>query len=660
MYNWRNLRIPYLTKRSTVTAVVLLALLVAVVVSASSHIEDINPDASDNSNANASSGGRVNGLSADANNNQIFYAASEYGGLFKTTDAGSNWSRLDNHVPAVTWDVAVDPGNSNRVVATSWFDGRVFPDTLSGIEVSTDAGSNWTRPATARPNDPADEGTGSDNTPQPGYSCSEARRTEPSAFGIGFRPDATANIYVGTNCGVAISNDSGATWSFVDPTPGDSADDVWDVVVQAGGANGIVDICGDDGHLRSTDGGTTWTQAGADPFSSGRCSIAASPDESYVLFVIAVDNNVYESDDAGATWTNLGNRNAQGRIPFVVTNQRSDDGDTDRFNLWYSDTQLFRADCTTPDPPVLGGANRCPTSASWTNYQTGAHWDAGDLEFDTAVSVDACPMIYSTDGGVHTNTVGGSGCHAPTWQRSNVGLHALWAWAMDGADQAGDTGEDLLFGTQDNGTFAATNGGASPPTWTNPRCCDTFDTLADPAWQLGTTCCFGSGRFNRLELADPGYAGAAEINQYPTGTIPGFTFATRLAQFDSNSVALITSTGLNITTNINASPIVWTNLSQPAGSNPCGVWAADDGGTPIFYIQSGQCTGAGNDQVWFYTGTTAGGSWTRIDNNDGRSGGFGVSRVDGLEKRLDGGAHGRATSPVSGPEQDVLAHALLG
>ena len=63
---------------------------------------------------------------------------------------------------------------------------------------------------------------------------------------------------------------------------------------------------------------------------------------------------------------------------------------------------------------------------------------------DTAVAVDACPRVYSTDGGAHTNTVNGTqGCHAPTWVRSNVGLHALWAWTMDGANRAGDAAEDL-------------------------------------------------------------------------------------------------------------------------------------------------------------------------------------------------------------------------
>jgi hypothetical protein len=571
-------------------------------------IFDINPDTSNNSNANASSGGRVNGLAADPGNNQVYYAASEYGGLFKSTNGGASWARLNGHLPVVTWDVAVRPGNSNVVYATSWYDGRV--NTRAGISVSGDGGGTWTRPASA--------------TPPATYNCAAARRTEPAAFGISIRPDAPDTVFVGTNCGVARTTDGGATWTFVDPTPGTTATDVWDVVAQAGG---IVDVCGDDGHFRSTDNGANWTAGGAIP--GGRCSIAASPDESYVIFIAAADNNVYESDNGGANWTNLGNQAPQGRIPFVVTNQRSDDAGTNRFDLWYSDTQLFRAACTTPNPAAQGGAARCPTAASWTNHQGGAHWDAGHLVFDTAVAVDACPRVYSTDGGAHTNTVNGSpGCHAPTWVRSNVGLHALWAWTMDGANRAGDANEDLYFGNQDNGTFGTTTAGTNPPTWTNPNCCDTFDVLADPAWALGTTCCFSAGRFNRLELAAPGYTGNAEINTYPAGTIPGFTFARRMARFGANSVALITSSGLNITTNITANPIVWTSLGGPAGANACGVWSSVNGGTTTFFLQSGQCTGAGNDTVWSYVGTAAGGTWNQIDNTDGLTGGFGVFGAD--------------------------------
>ena len=110
---------------------------------------DINPDASDNANRNSTAGGRVNGLASASNDNGVFYAASEWGGIFKTTDGAVTWSHLDGHLPVVMWDVEVDPGNNNRVYATSFFDGKQA--SVSGIQVSTNAGATWAKPATANP-----------------------------------------------------------------------------------------------------------------------------------------------------------------------------------------------------------------------------------------------------------------------------------------------------------------------------------------------------------------------------------------------------------------------------------------------------------------------------------------------------------------------------
>jgi hypothetical protein len=582
--------------------------------------QDINPDVSGNADPNASTGGRVNRVEIDPGNNQVFYATSEYGGIFKSTNGGASWFRLNGFRPVMAWDVEVDPSNSNRVVATSWYDGRVT--SLAGIEVSTNGGTTWTRPASA--------------TPPAAYNCAAIKKAEPTAFGVRFRPDASQTIVVGTNCGVAISNDSGATWTFRDPTPATTASNIWDVSVQAGGPTnqGIIDVCGDDGHFRSTDNGVNWTGASALPAAArGRCSIFPSPDESYVLFLVGLDNNVYESNDAGGTWNNLGNSGPQGRIPFVVTNQRANNGGNNVFDIWYSDTQLFTTSCTTPAMPAQGGANRCPAVSTWTNRQTGAHWDAGGLEFDSAVTVDACPLLYTSDGGAHTNTVAGSpGCHAPVWTRSNVGLHGLWVWAMDGANQAGNANEDLLFGTQDNGTFVTSNAGAATPTWSNPNCCDTFDALATPTWTLATTCCFNAGIFNRIERGGAAYAGAAQLAaaNYPGGNVQGFTFGKRMDTWGGTNAVLLTSSGIFVTTNVTAASITWTALAAiPGGAaNACNVRASVTGGTPTFFVQTGQCTGAGNDQLLSYQGTTSTGTWNRIDNTDGQTGGIGVFGVD--------------------------------
>ena len=53
------------------------------------------------------------------------------------------------------------------------------------------------------------------------------------------------------------------------------------------------------------------------------------------------------------------------------------------------------------------------------------------------------------------------------------------------------------------------------------------------------------------------------------------------------------------------------------------------GVTPTFFAQTGGCrqTESGGAQIWKYTGTGSGATWTRIDNN-GLSGGISVFAVD--------------------------------
>jgi len=583
-------------------------------------LTDINPNQSslDPTDPDGASGGRINGLASVVGNNQRFYAATEWGGIYTSNDGGLAWNHLDNHRPTVTWDVEVSPTNQNLVIATSFYDGRV--NSIAGINVSNDGGNTWTHPATS--------------VPPTGFCSGDDRREEPSAFGISIDPANPQNIYVGTNCGLAISTDSGATWQFVDPTPGDQADDVWDVVAHGG----IIDTFGDDGHQRSTDGGTNWTTA-ALPLPSGQGSIAASPDEANVIFV-STGQNIFESDNGGATWTNLGTPDGrrQGRVDFVTTNDRAGNA----FDLWFGDVSIFRAGCTS-NP--AGGGLRCPVArtgaatspppAGWAGPFTRngsslpppvtqrAHDDAGDIVFDTQAANDACPRLFSSDGGVYFNTLTmGPGCQNPAWEQPNITPHALWLFALDGADQAGATAEDLYFGLQDNGTYASTNAGLASPTWTNVDCCDGHDMTADSNRVVSDVCC-GLTFFAR----NAGMTGGAAVN-LPSGNVPIFRFSDAIDRFDNNSYVIATSTGIFITTSITAGPAIWTEIgaaTSPPG--PCAMQATGPAANPTFYAHAGRCNGDGQGTFWRYTGTAPGNAWQQV-NPPGNVGGFGIIAAD--------------------------------
>src|SRR5207244_12844754 len=123
--------------------------------------------------------------------------------------------------------------------------------------------------------------------------------------------------------------------------------------------------------------------------------------------------------------------------------------------------------------------------------------------------------------------------------------------------------------------------------------------------------------------------------------------------FADKQYVVVTTTGVYITADITARPIVWTQLpgSPP---NACAVRASDTAGrpgTPTFYVQAGICNertmGTNGDQLWRYTGTSAGGSWTRVDNTGGQTGGVSIFAVDPVNSSRLYASNMNAVSPRS-------------
>src|SRR6266851_5444749 len=163
-------------------------------------------------------GGRTVAVDISPANTATAIAASESGGLFKTTDSGVTWSHIDSLQPFRMSDVKFAPSNALIIIASAWADSQTTNG--GGIWRSVDGGATWQKPATSSP------------------PCS----TRASTWGISFAPGAS-DVYVGTDCGVAVSHDLGATWAHV------SLSQTWSLAASAGG---IVDTCSGDGHHRST------------------------------------------------------------------------------------------------------------------------------------------------------------------------------------------------------------------------------------------------------------------------------------------------------------------------------------------------------------------------------------------------------------------------
>ena len=602
-------------------------------------IDEINPIRSSlhATNANGGSGGRIQSVAADPQDGNVYYAASEWGGLYKTVDRGRTWDRLDNFLATAAWRVAVQPGNSQVLVATALFDGRT--DSRAGILRSGDGGLSWMRPVSATP---------------PAGACADNRAVqELSGFGVAFDPAHPERVYAATNCGLAVSTDGGQNWRYLNPMGAGGARRLVDVIVHGGG----IDVCGDIGHRRSTDGGTTWSgpTAAGNPLPGGVCSLAVSPHESGVLFATS-GTAIFESDDGGGNWGgSYVNPARQGRIPFVMTNRTG----TDSFDLWFGDVSLFRAACARP---ANGTGNRCPASGSWVNVSTGAHADAGRVAFDprppetrvvspacnarcqadrrecaaegltrpatctsrlraclarcpaTMVATSACPVLFSNDGGVYRNTrATHPACQTPAWDQPERTPRSLWLWNLSGAALSGAGQEEAYMLAQDNGAIGTRTAASTPPTWNHSECCDGFGSGAQPNQVVYSLGVYSPPPAVRLFRRGGGMSGGLllPVASQPPGGIVSFNFGKSIAWVEGNVYVVLTGTGLQRTADITAGTVAWTRLGTlPAAG--CSVSVSRSGGQLSFFVQSGNCDGSGSDRVFRYDGQVTGGAWAEL------------------------------------------------
>jgi uncharacterized repeat protein (TIGR01451 family) len=601
--------------------------------------------------ASQHNGGRVNGLAVIAGipgfSPNTYFAASEVGGLFKSVNGGGSWTHLDAHIPNLTWDIAARSGQ--RVFATSFYDGRTQP--LTGLQMSVDGGVTWVRP----------------NLPTPS-GCDTRRSDQPSGFGIGLRP-GSSEVFVGTNCGLAQSPDDGASWTRFDPTPDDGvANSIWDVVALPGGRTYA---CGDDGLLMSQSGapGSKWNVLGKPAATlGGFCSLAVSPDEPTVVYVvfagayfadIAValsfdpafpDVDFYEgrinenNPTPQISWTKFpypddkaGDGVKKVRMPFVATNDRTagfDPNDpSDGFDLWVGDGSLWRIPCHTGQTP------RCTTDktkwlGSYTDHlgtSQDAHGDSGDLVFDPQAGLNACPTLYSSDGGVFSNALTTSpACQTPTFRGANVGLHAFYLRGMTGFSRAGEASEDLYMAHQDSGLFSTTNGGAQTPSWTHGIGGDVFDVVADDVKTVTQSFGIQAGDpgFTSMQVKIPGFdsktgEGIGSQPLWDSEAIvqvgPGRYLLTVYNTFQLKGQTI--PTGVRDITNIDTTPtgVAFGGVAWPAGADrPCHIRAATGPSGVVPYVLAGKCwygtadipfgvSSGAFDQLW----TFQGGEWVQ-------------------------------------------------
>ena len=400
--------------------------------------------------------GRINDMEVHPTNNQIIYAGTAGGGVWKSNDAGTTFNPIfDDHSQSIG-AVAIDPNDPDNVIyvgtGETWTRNSVsYGD---GLYKSTDGGANWKKL---------------------GFDKSER------IANIIVNPKNSNEVYVAVlgalwsdsdERGVYKSSDAGETWEkilYIDEKTG-AADmtmdpknpsilyaSMWEFrrtawSFSSGGDNSAL--------YKSTDAGKTWNKIhnGFPEGQLGRLAIAVAPSDANILYTVieAEDpkrKGLYRSDDAGANWKQLNNDFGITVRPFYFSR--------------------ITVDPRNPDVVVKGGLSGSISKDGGKTFKSlgNMHSDIHDIVFDIH---DSDRIYAGTDGGVYRSWNGGTTMEIV----ENLPLSQFYHISVDNAEPY-----NIYGGLQDNGSWygpSSSSGGINAGDWNSIGAGDGFRVLKHP------------------------------------------------------------------------------------------------------------------------------------------------------------------------------------
>ena len=237
--------------------------------------------------------GRTRGflIDPDDETGQTWFAGSASGGIWKTSDGGTNWEFISGDIPNLgTNTLAMAASNTQVIYAGT---GEHFTNDVDGAGLfkSTDKGVTWTQ--VASPADFSDFKNVSRIIVNPDDENELVVTSRNSLWASTFQ----AAIYKSTDGGTTWTRTRSSTSQRYDDIDYDPTDfNTMYVAVQGFGV------------IKSTDGGETWADANTGMNPSGRVEITVSPVNTDRLWasvqggVSGTGSDLYVSDDGAASW----------------------------------------------------------------------------------------------------------------------------------------------------------------------------------------------------------------------------------------------------------------------------------------------------------------------------------------------------------------------
>lgn len=385
-----------------------------------------------------SDAGRPTGIVIDPANVNIIYASFAGGGLWKTTNGGTNWTPMTENLGTLSIGaLAMDPNATSTIYLGL---GDAFDGTGIGMVKSTDGGVTWSAPVFL-----------GDST---------------VINAIQVSPTNSSVVLAATNRGLFRSTNAGTSWTLVSlPTGQTAVPYIW-TIAWTGGTTFAVSLEANpaatsgttDGQvMRTTDNGVSWVKATGYTVAAGigRSTIAAAPSNRNTLYALAAIPNassasdladILKSTNGGATWTALG----VARKRYTKTNTESSTLATLLNGQgWYN--HMVQVDPTNPNVAYFGGALlMAKTSDGGSTFTQKTNWLAQfslpyvHADFHES-AMQGSTLIVGTDGGLFKSTDGGT----TFTDALNIGLttHLIYSVGSSPANV-----NAMIGGFQDNGT----------------------------------------------------------------------------------------------------------------------------------------------------------------------------------------------------------------
>lgn len=370
-------------------------------------------------------GGRSGAVTGSFKNKQLFYMAATGGGVWKTTDGGSNWKNIsDKYFGGTMGAIAVAPSDENILYAgegENTLRGNVS-EGLGGIWRSEDGGRSW-------------KNLGLKDARHIIRIVIHPRNPDilwVAVMGHLFGPNETRGVYKSTDGGktwkrtLYVNNQTGASDLVMEPgNPTTFYAGTWRVIrtpysMESGGDG--------SGLWKSTDGGDTWKNISATKGLPkgvwGIVGVAVAPSNLDKVYTIVENANggLFSSSDAGETWTL---QNSSGDI---------------RQRAWYY-SKVF-VDPKNEDQLYVMNVEFQKSTDGGKNFKalSTPHGDHHDLWIDPE---DGQRMIVADDGGGQVSYDGGANWstyeNQPTSQIYRVSTDNSFPYRILGAQQDNST-----------------------------------------------------------------------------------------------------------------------------------------------------------------------------------------------------------------------------